>query len=226
MPKFTLFVAPGTCARVPTIALEEIGVPYETELVRLPLKEQKSPEFLAINPKSKVPALLIDGVPLTENVAILTWLNQTYPEANLLPKARSDLDAAQQTADLAAISGTIHPILTRIAMTQNFTKRDGDLDGIREAAVEAMAPFMAMINERLSGQPWWYGKDWSIVDAYISWVWWRLDVVDYPGEAFQNLCDHAKRNHQRPSVARAMASELIYARQMKADGLQIPHRDL
>ena len=79
MPKFTLFVAPGTCARVPTIALEEIGVPYETELVRLPLKEQKSPAFLAINPKGKVPALLIDGVPLTENVAILTWLNQTSP---------------------------------------------------------------------------------------------------------------------------------------------------
>ena len=226
MPKFTLFVAPGTCARVPTIALEEIGVAYETKLVRLPLKEQKTPEFLAINPKGKVPTLLIDGVPLTENVAILTWLNRTFPNANLLPKTQSDLDAAQLTADLAAISGTIHPILTRIAMTQNFTKMGGNLDDIRETAVEAMAPFMAMINERLSGQPWWYGQDWSIVDAYISWVWWRLDVVDYPGEAFPNLSEHAKRNYQRPSVARAMESELIYARQMKADGLKIPHRDL
>lgn len=226
MPKFLLFVAPGTCARVPTIALEEIGVPYETRLVRLPLKEQKKPDFLAINPKGKVPALLIDGVPLTENVAILNWLNRTYPDTNLLPKVQSDLEAAQQTADLAAISGTIHPILTRIAMTQNFTTAGGDLGGIREAAVEAMAPFMAMINERLAGQPWWYGQDWSIVDAYISWVWWRLDVVDYPGDAFQNLYDHAKRNHQRPSVARAMDSELSYARQMKADGLNVPHRDV
>jgi len=226
MPKFTLFVAPGTCARVPTIALEEIGAPYETKLVRLPLKEQKTPEFLAINPKGKVPALLIDGVPLTENVAILNWLNRTYPDANLLPKVQSDLDAAQLTADLAAISGTIHPILTRIAMTKNFTTKESDLDGIRQAAVDAMAPFMAMINARLDGQSWWYGQNWSIVDAYISWVWWRLEVVDYPGEAFQNLKDHAKRNHQRPSVVRAMDSELIYARQMRADGLQIPHRDL
>jgi len=139
MPKFILFVAPGTCARVPTIALEEIGVAYETQLVRLPLKEQKTPEFLAINPKGKVPALLIDGVPLTENVAILTWLNRTYADAKLLPKAQTDLDAAQHTADLAAISGTIHPILTRIAMTQNFTSKDGDLTGIRETAIAAMA---------------------------------------------------------------------------------------
>ena len=226
MPKFILFVAPGTCARVPTIALEEIGVAYETQLVRLPLKEQKTPEFLAINPKGKVPALLIDGVPLTENVAILTWLNRTYADAKLLPKAQTDLDAAQHTADLAAISGTIHPILTRIAMTQNFTSKDGDLTGIRETAIAAMAPFIAMINERLSGQPWWYGQDWSIVDAYISWVWWRLDVVDYPGETFQHLQNHTERNQQRPSVVRAMASEMRYARQMKADGLQVPHRDL
>lgn len=79
MHSLKLFVAPRTCARVPTIALEEIGVPFETELVRMAAKQQKTPSFLALNPKGKVPLLLVDGVPLTENVAILSWLNQTYP---------------------------------------------------------------------------------------------------------------------------------------------------
>ena len=111
-------------------------------------------------------------------------------------------------------------------MTQNFTTKESDLNGIRAAAVDAMAPFMTMIDRRLAEQPWWYGHDWSIIDAYISWVWWRLDVVDYPGDAFQNLQDHAKRNHARAAVVRAMAAELKYARQMKADGLQVPHKDL
>ncbi|MEN0002127.1 MAG: glutathione S-transferase N-terminal domain-containing protein, partial [Pseudomonadota bacterium] len=75
MRDLMLFVAPNTCARVPTIALEEIGVPFETQLVRTAANEQNSPEFLKLNPKGKVPTLLIDGEPLTENVAILTWLN-------------------------------------------------------------------------------------------------------------------------------------------------------
>ena len=96
MPELKLFVAPNTCARVPTIALEEIGEPFETELIRTAAKQQNSPEYLAINPKGKVPALLIDGEPLTENVAILRWLNQTYPDANLLPATSDDLEAARQ----------------------------------------------------------------------------------------------------------------------------------
>lgn len=226
MPDFTLFVAPGSCARVPTIALEEIGVPYETRLIRLPLLEQKAPEFLALNPKGKVPTLLIDGTPLSENVAILTWLNRTYPEAGLLPKAETDLDLAQQTADIAALSGTIHPMVTRIAMPGKFVPKGGDTTAIRETAIDAMQPLMQMLNDRLSDALWWYGQDWSIMDAYIFWVWWRLSVVDYPADAFPHLIDHAKRIQKRPSVTRAMASETEYALQMRADGLFVPHRDL
>ncbi|MEO0979632.1 MAG: glutathione S-transferase N-terminal domain-containing protein, partial [Pseudomonadota bacterium] len=94
MPEFLLFVAPNTCARVPTIAIEEIGVPFETELVRTAANQQNSPEFLKLNPKGKVPTLLVDGVPLTENVAILSWLNAEYPEANLLPKTTSAFEAS------------------------------------------------------------------------------------------------------------------------------------
>ena len=65
MSDLKLFVAPNTCARVPTIALEEAGATFETELIRTAAGQQQTPEFLAINPKGKVPTLLIDGAPLT-----------------------------------------------------------------------------------------------------------------------------------------------------------------
>ena len=67
-----------------------------------------------------MPVLVIDGQPLTENVAILTWLNRTYPEAELLPKTSNELDAVRQTADLAFFSSTVHPLVTRFARPGQF----------------------------------------------------------------------------------------------------------
>ncbi|MEL7345330.1 MAG: glutathione S-transferase family protein, partial [Pseudomonadota bacterium] len=161
-----------------------------------------------------------------ENVAILTWLNQTYPEARLLPAAATPFDHAKQTADLAAISGTIHPIVTRIALPARFVGDDIDPAAVRNAAINALRPLMEMLNDRLANGTWWYSDDWSIVDAYIFWAWWRLSVVDYPGGQFANMIDHAERIQDRPAVARAMATELEYARQMRADGLFVPHKNL
>ena len=206
-PKLKLYVAPGSCTRVPTIALEEIGVPFETELVRLAQKQHKSPEFLAVNPKGKVPVLVIDDYALSENVAILTWLNRTYPEANLLPETKDDLASVQQIADLAFFSGTLHPFVTRIAKPDIFVTDAQKADMVREAAVSALNPYMALINQRLSDQPWWYGETWSICDGYFFWIWWRLHSAGYDGSQYTNLASFEKRILQRPAVIRALERE-------------------
>lgn len=70
-----LFVAPNACARVPTIAFEEAGVAFDTELMRLKLGQLNTPDFLKVNPKGKVPTLIVDAKVLTENVAVLGWIN-------------------------------------------------------------------------------------------------------------------------------------------------------
>jgi glutathione S-transferase len=85
MSDITLYFAPNTCARVPMTALEEIGIPFKTELVAFMRGDHRSPGYLALNPKGKVPALTVDGRVLTENVAILVWLATTFPDATLLP---------------------------------------------------------------------------------------------------------------------------------------------
>src|SRR5258708_21237858 len=81
VPTFTLHFAPDTCARVPLIALEEIGCPYRIEIVAFAKGQHRSPDYLALNPQGKVPTLIVDGRPLSENVPILSWLARAFPEA-------------------------------------------------------------------------------------------------------------------------------------------------
>ncbi|MEO6248141.1 MAG: glutathione S-transferase N-terminal domain-containing protein [Sphingomicrobium sp.] len=107
----TLFFAPYTCARVPLVALEEIGVPFDTHTVAFMAGDHKKADYLAVNPKGKVPALLIDGHSLTENVAILTYLDMRFPKAKLLTTREKDADLAEHLADLGFCAATLHPNL-------------------------------------------------------------------------------------------------------------------
>lgn len=219
MKDLILFVAPNTCARVPTIALEQIGVPFETLLVRTKAGQQRSAAFLAVNPKGKVPALLIDGAALTENVAILSWLDAAHPEARLLPEAPDALTAARQTADLAFFAGTLHPLVTRIAMPMKLVPDDArPFETVRPKGAEDMAAAIRMVEDRLADGPWWYGADWSVVDGYLFWVWDRIGGVGFDGGAFPNLRDHHARSRARPAVARAMAREAAQIEILKAEG--------
>ncbi len=220
MPELKLFVAPNTCARVPTIALEEAGATFETQLVRTMAGEQNSESFLAINPKGKVPTLVIDGVPLTENVAILTWLNDAFPDANLMPKADSPFEKLLQTADLAFFSATVHPTVTRISMPVKFIDDTAlSFEIIRPVGIRDMHKIMKMIEARLEAGPWWYGDAWSAVDGYLYWVWSRILTGGFPTDDYPNLRRHHDLSNARPAVQRAMAREAENIEILKAEGL-------
>ncbi len=220
MPELKLFVAPNTCARVPTIALEEIGVPFETELVRTMAGQQNTPEFRKINPKGKVPTLLIDGVPLTENVAILSWLNEIFPEANLMPRASSRFEELQQISDLSFFSATVHPNVTRISMPVKFIDdKELSFKIVRPVAIRDMHKITDMIEARLKDGPWWYGEAWSAVDGYLYWVWSRILSGGYPTEDYPNLRHHFDLSNGRPAVRRAMAREAANTEILKSEGL-------
>ncbi len=225
MPDLKLFVAPNTCARVPTIALEEIGVPFETELIRTAANQQNSPEYLKVNPKGKVPALLIDGAPLTENVAILSWLNGAFPDAGLLPRTGTAYEAHQQIADLAFFSATVHPTVTRIAMPLKFiADKELSFEIVRPKGEEAMRPIMTMIDKRLAQGAWWYGETWSVVDGYLYWVWSRITGVGFPDADFPNIRRHHEASNARPAVQRAMAREAENVEILKSEGLYMAPR--
>src|SRR5205814_8821710 len=109
----TLFYAPGACSMASHIALEETGAPYQTQVVALAQGEQTKPEYLnRVNSRGKVPALKTDDGTLTENVAILTYLARTFPDAKLLPT--DPPGTARALSHMAYLSNTVHPAFTHI----------------------------------------------------------------------------------------------------------------
>lgn len=222
--KARLYMAPYTCARVTAIALNEAGVEYETKLIRFMRGEHKSPEFKAVNPKGKVPALQIDGEILTENVAILLYLNERFPAAALLPEARSAVDRARQIADLCFCSATLHPLVTRIRMPQLFAGPD-NAAAVKHAGSLAMDEYFQLVEHKLADQPWWYGNAWSVMDGYLYWIFWRVEGAGYDVSRYPNFTAHARASETRPAVQRALANEAAAHAQLEAEGVAfIPPR--
>ena len=218
MTDITLFVAPGSCARVSAIALEETGAPYKAQLVRFMKGEHKAPAYRAINPKGKIPALLIDGQTLTENVAIISYLNVLYPSAKLMPPTASAYEASTQLADLCFCATTLHPIVTRLRIPTMFASPDA-ARSVWELGHRAMQEYFDLIEKRLLHQPWWYSMQWSAMDAYLYWVFWRVTGAGFDASPYPSLVDHARRMELRDSVKRALEIEATATRQLEAEGL-------
>jgi len=206
MTRLQLYFSPGTSARIPLIALEECAVPFETVLVKFAAGEHKSPEYLRVNPKGKVPTLLVDGRPLTENIAILGFLARSFPGAGLLPLTGDAWSEAQVYADLSWCASTIHPIVTRIVLPMLFCDHPQGMRRAWEQAVAAIRIPFDLIEERLQARPWMLG-DYSLVDAFVYWIWDQATIGGFSGSAHPRIGEHAARVAQRPAVQRALARE-------------------
>ncbi len=214
---YRLYASPGACSRVPMIALEEAGAEFEVALIRFMNGAHKRPEYLALNPKGKVPCLITPDGPLTENPAIALYLAAQFD--GLLPPAGTAMDQARITADLVFCSATLHPIVSRMRVPMFIADGAAAIASVTEKAAAAMAPMARLIDDRLSDGPWWYGGDWSIMDAYIFWVWTRIAGGDFPTEPYPNWAAHAARMTARPAVIRALARDAALQSTLEAEGL-------
>lgn len=207
MPDITLYWHPGSCARVPLIALEEIGAPFELYVIDREGGEDNGPEYRALNPKGKVPTLVVDGHPITENPAIETYLARLFPEAGLLPTG-DPLVEIDALSTMAWFSSGVHPPITRQRFPGRFTDDPAETEGIRRVARGQLEDAFGILERRLADRDWLYG-DWSIVDGYMLWVWFRATGSGMDGTPFPRCADHARRAEQRPSVARALDREEV-----------------
>jgi glutathione S-transferase len=183
--------------------------------------QHRSPEYLALNPKAKVPTLVVDREPLTENVAILSWLAGRVPEANLLPRGEDALAKARILADFAYCASGLHPIVTRLRIPQFFCDTPDGARRVFEMAEAAMRPNFSLIDSRLARQRWWYGDRWSIVDAYINWVWFRVTGTEFDTSDFSHFARHDQEMAQRPAVIKALAVSKEVAEKLAAQGLAV-----
>ena len=202
--KLTLYYAPIACSLVPLVTLHESGAEFEVQPISLKNGQHKSPEYVRINPKSKVPVLVVDGEALTENVAILTWLAKTFPTKKLLPT--DSKDAIKALSLMAWCASGLHPPLTRIFDPARYCTVPGSEESIRKLAVDEVIKNFKIVDGLLSGREWAFDH-WTAVDAYLFWVWRRFGSFKIEIPSFPNYAAHAERMIKRPSVQRALAFE-------------------
>jgi glutathione S-transferase len=202
-----LYHTPGSCSRVTLNALEEVGLPFEDRPVDIFKGMQATPEYLAVNPKGKVPALYIDGRILTETPAILWYLAQTHSSAALLPLAEDGMPAIEGLVDLSWFSNTLHVLARSARVPGRMTTGDPNL--VREQTLKVLAPILRDLDQRVAGNRWWYGETWSILDIYLAWIFdmavgGGVSPTDHPA-----LSAHDKRVRGRPSFERALKREEV-----------------
>lgn len=200
-PELVLYHFPGACSQVAVCALEEAGLAYRLELVNLQAGQQVSPEYLAVNPLGKVPCLVIDGVGLTENAAILTYIALLRPEAGLFPASDDPWVRAESVGGMSFCGGTLHPVVRGILNPQRLTTGEGA--PVRERSTELAKKAFSEAEKRLAARGWWFGE-WSIVDVYLNWAFGVARSGGFDTSLFPVLDSLRERLADRPSFVRML----------------------
>jgi glutathione S-transferase len=201
-----LYYSNGSCSLASHIVLEEAGAKFEAQRINLKEGEQKRPEYLKINPKGKVPALVLDdGQTLTENPAIMSWIADTHPEAKLLAPV-GDLARARAQEWLAWCASSIHASafgpLFKAARIKDAAEKQAAIEAARPALVEQMEIF----DRALEGKDFVL-QQFSIADAYtLVFVSWMRLFGAQPGA---NIKRSVKALLARPGVQRAVTTQQL-----------------
>ena len=203
-----LFYSPNSCALASHIALQEAGASYETVRLDFRANEQRKPEYLAINPKGRVPALATDRGILTETPAILAFIAQSFPQARLAP-----LDDAFAFARLQAFNSylcaTVHVAHAHRLRGPRWVDA-GDAAAIaamQKKVPQSVGECFDLIEREMFAGPWVMGDGYTICDPYLFTVsrWLEGDGVD-PAR-FPKVRDHRQRMAERPAVKAVLEEE-------------------
>ena len=199
-----LYYAPVTCALAPYITLTEAGAEFEVRPLDFRKQQHMSADYLKINPKHKVPMLVVDGNSLTENVAIQQWIARTFPQAKLLPA--DPWDELKAISLLAWCAAGIHPYLSRINNTAKVCDLPGAGDSVRRFATEALHESFRIADSLLAGREWFFDH-FTAPDAHFFWCFRRATQFELDLAAFPNCQAHFERMKKRPSVQKLLAYE-------------------
>jgi glutathione S-transferase len=200
-----LFHAWGSCSLASLIALEEAGADYELVVMSTKDGDQRTPDYLAINPKGRVPALVTERGVLTETPAILSYIPEAHPSARLLPV--DAWERAQAHAFNSYLCSTVHVAHAHKHRGYRWTD-DAQAQAAMTAAVpkNEIACFQLIEDEMLAG-PWVLGEAYSVCDAYLFTLagWLEGDGVDRT--QFQKVNALCERVAARPAVRKVIALE-------------------
>jgi glutathione S-transferase len=207
-----LYFAPGACSFVPHALLESAGEPFEPVMVKLHKGENHTPEYKALNPRGQVPVLVDGNEVITQIVAIISYLNDRFPQCNFLP--RESLARTRVLETLAWMNNTVHPTFTHVFMPHKFV---GSAEAQAEiktfnaalyasllAEIEAMA-----VSAAGQGRPYLGGAQFGPLDAYALTLLRWGGFAGHDPQGYPALWAHVQRVATLPAVARAIERERL-----------------
>lgn len=200
------YYAPDTCALACHVALEEAGADYSLRRIDFDKTEQRGPDYLAVNPAGRVPALVTPSGILTETPAILAFIAQTYPAARLAPI--DDVFAFAQVQSFNCyICATLHVAHAHRMRGHRWADDAGAIAAMQRKVPDSVAACYAHIEEQLFAGPFVRGDDYTICDPYLFTLaqWMEADGVD-PAR-FPKIAAHREMMRQRESVQGALHAE-------------------
>ncbi|WP_428427880.1 glutathione S-transferase family protein [Pararhizobium sp.] len=199
-----LYFSPGSCSQASHIALEETGSAYEAERVDFGIQQQRSAEFLHLNPKGRVPALVTERGVITESPAILAYIGQRF--------ADTPIGVPQDAFEFARIQ-SFNAYLCSTVHVAHAHKRRGSRWADDPAVIEAMTLKVAsnmsdcfeLIETTMFSGPWVMGEAYSIADPYLYTFtsWLEGDGVD--PRRFPKVYEHSQRMAERPAVKKVLS---------------------
>ncbi|MEM6677726.1 MAG: glutathione S-transferase family protein [Pseudomonadota bacterium] len=199
----TFWMGKGSSAIAPHILLEEVRAAYETRIVSLPEGEHRAPDYLSLNPKGRVPALVTPEGTLTECPALLVWIGQRYPEAGLIPEDPYSFARGQALASF--ICSTVHIHFAHLLRGARWSDDPTVQEAMKAKVPSNLREAAKLIEDHYLDGPWALGERYSFVDPYLILVsrWLLLSKAGL--DDVPRLKAHTDRLLARPATMRALA---------------------
>ena len=203
MTTLTLYYTPGTCALAVHIALHEAQAGHELVRLDFAAQQQRSPEYLAINPKGRVPALVTEHGVLTETPALLAYVAQRYAQAQLAPLDPFAFARMQEFNNYLA--STVHVAHAHRPRASRWADEPASHADMLRKVPQNMAECFGVIERHYLHGPWVLGEPYSVADAYLFTIacWLGGDGVDIA--RFPAVQAHFQRMSERPAVQKVLA---------------------
>lgn len=203
---YTLFFSPGACSLAAHIAIIDSGLPYQLRRLKFAENEQQSAEYLKVNPKGRVPALVTERGTLTESTAILLFIAQMAPDKKLAP-LDDPFSLARLQGFNSYIATTVHVNHAHGRRATRWADEPTAIEAMKRKVPQTMRDAYRLIEDDMLTGPFVMGEDYSIADPYLFVMssWLKGDGVDIA--EFPRVKAHYERMLARPSVEKALADE-------------------
>lgn len=201
-----LYFSPGSCALAPHIALEETGGEFETARINFGDEQQRSAEYLSVNPKGRVPALVTDRGILTETPAILLYIAQSFPQAGLAP-LEDYFDLARLQSFNNYLCATVHVAHAHGGRGSRWADDPAAIADMKRKVPETVTACFQLIESEMFEGPWVMGDTYSLCDPYLYTIarWLDRDNVDLA--KLPKTMAHRARMEERPAVKAALHTQ-------------------